>query len=181
MPTTMRRRVVLLLALTVLCGSTLFASTLVQKMDVAEVCSRADMIFRGTVLSAKAGQIEAGGGTLATVTYQIEVTEAFQGDFITKGDQKVAEITMLAPGKDQSVGELKRFAMLADLPTLEVGGDYLLMTSRPSAAGLSAPIGLGQGCYTISGKGEGLTAVNALGEAFSYNELAGAISAALAQ
>ena len=176
-----RRRAVFMLALAVLCGSTLFASTLVQKMDVAEVCARADKIFRGTVISATPGSIEAGGGTLATVTYRIEVTEAFQGDFITKGDQRVAEITMLAPQKGEDIGDLRRFAVLADLPTLEVGNDYLLMTSTPSAAGLSAPIGLGQGCYHVTGKGSEETAVNALGEAYSYADLAGAISAAVGQ
>ena len=176
-----RRRAAGLLALAILCGSTLHAATLVQKMDLAEVCSRADRIFRGTVISAQPGEVEAGGGTLAVVTYQIKVDEAFQGDFVTKGDESMVELTMLAPQKAQNVGELQRLPALGDVPALTVGGDYLLMTSRPSAIGLSAPIGLGQGCYEVKGKGDQLTAVNALGETFAYRELAGAIRAAVTQ
>ncbi len=156
-------------------------ATMVQKMDLGEVCSRADRIFRGTVLSATQGGVEAGGATLATVAYRLRVTEAFQGEFITKGDQKMAEITMLSPMKSIDADGQRWFSPLGDLPRLEVGGDYLLMTSRPSALGLSVPIGLAQGCYTIQGKGEELTAVNALGETFKYQEIAGAIRAALEQ
>jgi len=156
-------------------------AALVQKMDLGEVCSRADRIFRGTVTSAVQGEVEAGGTTLATITYQIMVSDAFQGEFITKGDQKMAEITMLAPAKSVEVNGQKSFPALADLPRLEVGGDYVLLTSRPSNIGLSAPIGLGQGCYSIQGKGEDVVAVNELGETFNYQEMASAIRAALQQ
>ena len=55
------------------------------------------------------------------------------------------------------------------------------MTSRPSAIGLSAPIGLAQGCYEVKGKGDQQVAVNSLGESFAYQELAGAIRAAVSQ
>lgn len=176
-----RRRAILLLTLAIVLGSTLHASTLVQKMDMPEVCSRADKIFRGTVVSATPGSIEAGGATLPTITYRMTVTEAFQGNYITKGDQSMAEITMLGRMKGVEVDGVRSMPLLQDMPVLDVGGDYLLMTSRPSAAGLSAPIGLAQGCYAISGKGEGLTAVNGVGESYDYNEMAGAIRAALEQ
>ena len=168
------RAVILVVALAVLCGPSVQAS-LVQKMDLAEVCTRADKIFRGTVLSATTGTVEAGGGTLPTVTYRIRVSEGYQGHFITKGDIQIAEVTML--------GRIKagNSSPLADFPVLAVGGDYLLMTTPPSAIGLSAPVGLGQGCYTISGKGESQIATDGLGNSINYAELAAALQAALAQ
>ena len=64
---------------------------------------------------------------------------------------------------------------------LAVGGDYLLMTTQPSAIGLSAPVGLGQGCYTISGKGDARMATDGLGNSINYAELTAALQAALAQ
>jgi hypothetical protein len=156
-------------------------AAMVQKMDLGEVCSRAANIFRGTVLSEVPGTVEAGGATLPTVTYTVKVSEAFQGDFQTKGDQQYAEITMLGSVKPVQVGGQRSFPALADMPRLDVGKDYLLMTSSPSAIGLSAPIGLAQGCYAIQGKGENQTAVNELGETFNYQAMASAIRAAVAQ
>lgn len=164
------KTVVCLLALALAFGA-LAQASLVQKMDLGEVCARADKIFRGTVVSAKSGSIEAGGGELPTITYVIKVNEAFQGEFTTKGDDQYAELTTLGRFKTRVI----------DMPELEVGGDYLLMTSRPSAIGLSAPIGLGQGCFTISGKGDALTATDGYGNSANYAELADQIRAALEQ
>lgn len=164
------RSVYLALALALVVGAVAQAS-LVQKMDLGEVCARADKIFRGTVVSATEGTVEAGGGQLPTVTYLIKVEEGFQGEFITKGGEQYAEVTMLGNFKTRGI----------ELPELRVGGNYLLMTSRPSAIGLSAPIGLGQGCFTISGKGQDLTATDGFGNSIKYSEIAGRIRAALEQ
>ena len=175
-----KNRIVLsLLALALVAAS--LQAAFVERMDLAEVCSRADKIFRGTVISVTPGEIEAGGAVFPTVTYRLKVSEAFQGEFEAKGDLRMAEITMLAPVKSITVGDQRSLSPIGDLPRLEVGGDYLLMTSRPSAIGLSAPIGLDQGTYTIQGKGNALTAVNALGETFNYQAMASAIRAAVTQ
>ena len=172
------KTVVLVLAIALVFGA-LAQASLVQKMDLPEVCARADKIFRGTVLSATEGAIEAGGGELPTVTYRIRVSEAFQGDFRTKGDIQIAVVTMLGKMKSETIDGVQRRSPLPDLPALSVGGDYLLMTPYPSAIGLSSPIGLGQGCYSISGKGDAMMATDGLGNSVNYQELADQIRAAL--
>ena len=156
-------------------------AAMVQKMDLPEVCARADKIFRGTVLSAHEGTVQAGGGELPTVTYYIKVDESFQGEFETKGDSSIAEIKMLGNAKPRNVDGARSFPAVRYLPQLEVGRDYLLMTSRPSAIGLSAPIGLGQGCFTISGEGGAEVATDGFGKTINYAELVSAIQGALAQ
>lgn len=147
-------------------------AALVQKMELPEVCARADKIFRGIVLSAKEGTTEAGGGVLPTMTYTIKVTENYQGEYVTKGDLTVAEITTL--GRVKATG-----SPLADLPELEIGRDYFLMMTSPSPIGLSAPVGLGQGCYTVSGKAGQEIATDGYGNTVNYAELASAVQAAL--
>ena len=168
------RTLILLIALAVLCGPSVHAE-LVQKMTLLEICGRADKIFRGTVLSAAKGTVEVGGGTLPTVTYTLRVDEAYQGEFIDNGDHQIAEVTMLGRIKTENSSPLAGF------PVLEVGGGYVLLTTPPSAIGLSAPVGLGQGYYTISGKGKNEVATNGLGNSISYADLVARIQAVLGQ
>lgn len=136
------------------------ATTLLQ-LDLEQLVDRADKIYRGTVLSARAGTVEAGGGTLPTVTYKIEVDEAFKGDFETVKGRQIAEIRMLGKFPSVRAGNAERVSVIADLPTLEVGKDYLLITTLPSAAGLSTTVGLGQGAFSVFGKAGEELAVNA--------------------
>ena len=92
------RAVLLALALALVVGAVAQAS-MVQQMSLGEVCAKADKIFRGTVLSVTEGKVAAGGGFLPTVTYRVKVVDAVQGDFQTKGDSQVTEITMILSPK----------------------------------------------------------------------------------
>ncbi|HSG40426.1 MAG TPA: hypothetical protein VLE27_12370, partial [Thermoanaerobaculia bacterium] len=47
-----------------------------------------------------------------------------------------------------------------ELPRLQVGQDYLLLTTAPSAVGLSTTVGLGQGRFGLQGKPGQEVAVN---------------------
>jgi hypothetical protein len=156
---------------------------MVQKMGLNEMADRAGSIFRGTVVSASPGSIEAGGGTLRTVDYVIEVTEGFKGSFQSKGEKSFTTIRMLSGIKGGSEGEIRRFSILPDLPQLEVGGDYLLLASTPGASGLSTTIGLGQGCFNVS-KEKAVNELNNLGlydGPVAYDVIANDIRAALGQ
>lgn len=127
----------------------------VLKMDLGELCARSNSIYRGRIVSAEAGTVSVGGTELPTMTYRVDVSDAIVGDelsFIQKGDQRIAEITMLAGGKTSNEGDLARFSKLPEMPNLEIGQEYLLMTTRPSAVGLSTTVGLGQGCFHIDDK-----------------------------
>jgi hypothetical protein len=136
------------------------ATTLLQ-MNLEQLTDRAGRIFRGTVLSVERGSLELSGATLPTITYRIRIEEAFKGDFpAVKGDLRVVEIRMVTDVKSTSAGPVRRMSLLRDLPQLEVGRNYLLFATRPSAAGLSTTVGLGQGAFNIQGAGKNETAVN---------------------
>ncbi len=159
---------------------------LVQQFNLGGLVGNADKVFRGTILGVSRGAVSVGGGTLDTVTYKIEVKESFKGAYIEKGDQRYVEVTMVTGRKSPAVvGDYRSFSVLPDALDLRVGQDYLLMTTQPSAIGLSTTVGLGQGCFSIAGVGKSETAMNAAGNrglvagssggAMSYSELAARI------
>lgn len=140
-----------------LCGP-LAAATVIQ-MNLAEMVDRADRIYRGTVLDVREGTVSVSGGELPTVTYRIRVDEAFKGTYQEVKGVQIAELKMV--GKLKSGGAPGRFSVLDDLPKLEVGRDYLLLTTPRSAIGLSTMVGLGQGRFELQGKPGHEVAVNA--------------------
>jgi hypothetical protein len=138
------------------------ATTLLQ-MDLAQLCTRADRIFRGTVLSARVGTIEAGGAQIPTVTYRIDVSESFKGEYQSIKGRRIADIRMIGKPATTASGSSQLFAVLRDVPHLKVGETYLLLTTPPSAAGLSTTVGLGQGRFRLTGKAGTEEAVNDFG------------------
>ena len=130
----------------------LSAATVVQ-LNLEQMVDRADKIFRGTVLDAREGTVQAGGGELPVVTYRLRVDEEFKGAFEEVKGVRIAEVRMLGKLKPaSSSGTARSLPPLTDLPRLEVGRDYLLLTTPESAAGLSTTIGLGQGRFELKGK-----------------------------
>jgi len=131
----------------------------VQQLNLEEMVDRAGRIFRGTVLDIREGTVQAGGAELPTVTYRIRVDEAFKGTYQTVKGLQIAEITMLGKLKPNQNAETRSLPLI-DLPKLEVGQNYLLLTTTPSAIGLSTPVGLGQGTFRVTGKPGQEVAVN---------------------
>lgn len=175
-----KRAVVLLSALVLaLVVAPIVDAAMVRKMDLAEMCQRADRVFRGRVLSVQSGTVTAGGGELPTVTYRLEVGEQFQGEFTQiKGDKTYTEVTMLGTlkNKNAEASGLERFSFMPELPTLKIGEEYVLLTTAPSAVGLSTTVGLGQGCFHISQSGKDEMTVNELGNAALSETINGAVS-----
>ncbi len=123
-----------------------------QHLKLDQMVDRSGRIFRGRVLDFQPGTVDAGGGKLPTVTYRMLVEEAFKGDFPESNDGKVVtEITMLGSLKEAKVeaGSKRRLSSLPVPPELLIGGDYLLILTAESEVGLSAPVGLGQGAFTV--------------------------------
>lgn len=141
-------------------------ATMLKHMNLGDLSRGSDKIFRGTVTAIDSTTVEAGGGRLPIVIYRITVSDAIKGDFVTKGSAKYAEIRMLAPDKmaTRSGGHM-RGSLFRDLPRLEMGGDYLLFTTRPSSKGLSTTLGLGQGLFKMVGAEGHEKAVNAFDNA----------------
>jgi hypothetical protein len=135
------------------------ASTVMQ-LNLGEMVQRADRIYRGTVLSVSAGTVAAGGGQLPVSVYQLRVDESFRGDFPEVKGIRLAEIRTLGKLASGRSGTLRSAVVLPRMPELAVGHSYLVLTTRPSAIGLSTTVGLGQGCFRISAVGKDEEALN---------------------
>lgn len=153
-------RVFLALGLTMLWVSPLRADSVIQ-LNLRELCQRADKIFRGTVIAAIPGKVRVVGGELPIVTYRIRVDESFKGDFQVVKGMRFVEVRMLAMDQAGARSSSRMAGLVSEIPRLEAGGRYLLLTTRPSAVGLSAPVGLGQGAFRIRGGAGGEEAINA--------------------
>jgi hypothetical protein len=161
---------------------------IVLQMSLDDLASRADRVFRGSVMSAEPGTTEVGGGSLPTVTYQVLVEEEFKGNYPSTDGKAMVTVTMVGNSKegDRLVNGQRRLSALPDLPELNVGENYVLFTTKPSAVGLSTTVGLGQGAFKIylSPDGQELAA-NELNNAglfngpVTYSQLASAIRAEL--
>jgi hypothetical protein len=137
----------------------LSAATVLQ-MDLGQMVGRADRIFRGTVLDVREGTVQAGGGELPVVIYRLRVEESFKGTFEEVKGLSIAEIKMVGKLKAVDTSTARFLSALPELPKLRVGQAYLLLTTAPSAVGLSTTVGLGQGAFTVIGKPGQELAVN---------------------
>jgi hypothetical protein len=73
---------------------------------------------------------------------------------------RIAEIRTLGKLNPARQGNLRSAVILPRMPELQIGRTYLVLTTRPSAIGLSTTVGLGQGCFRISQVGKEEQAVN---------------------
>ncbi len=137
----------------------------VKHQNLAEMCDEAAMIYRGKVLDIRESTKEMAGGELPVVTYRLEVSESFVGEFVEKGDKRYAEFTVAGSFKPtiRQVGDYAQLNVLPDPPALRIGEEYLLLTNAPNEHGLSNTIGMAQGCFHINGVGKAETVMNGAG------------------
>lgn len=168
-----------------LCMASFSASAaMVQKMGLSDLVGNADKVFRGTVLTKEPGTVRAGGSELNTVVYTLRVDDAIKGDFGAGKSARLVEIIMLGDLKERPAvnGQQRLFSMDIS-PDLNVGSEYVLFTTSPSAIGLSTTVGLDQGLFRVfaNENGSDMTA-NGLGNQglfggpVSYNQLKAAIN-----
>lgn len=175
----------LALALSLALVSAAASAAMVMKMGLGDLVGNADKVFRGTVLTKEPGVVAVGGTELPTVSYTIRVDDALKGQFV----KDAVSVTMLGNLKqDVSSGNVERLATLDLNPDLSIGGEYVLFTTAPSAAGLSTTVGLGQGLFRIFATADQRDlAANALDNhglfagPVQYSDLAAAIQALLDQ
>jgi len=156
-----RRCVVLFVVLLLAAGPSSVATT-VLRMNLEDLCRSAGQIFRGTVLEIEEGTLEVGGGVLPTRTFLVRVDERFKGDFATEKEVPIVEIRTIGKTPPLRSGGAQWLRTLPEPPALEVRSTYLLFVTAPSAAGLQTTVGLGQGCFHITGDAEREQAVNEL-------------------
>ena len=191
-------RVGLCLAAALTVAPSVYATTLIH-MNLKDLATRADRVFRGTVIAVDTGTVRAGGSDLPTVTYKLRVDETFKGEpSVVKDDTAYMEIRMVGTKTEGAVVNGRRhFSIFRDVPRLEMGADYVLFTTRPSA---HRPLHHGRprpGRVPIADAGKEEQAVNAFGNAglarglsasaparrgpVSYAQLAAAIRAVLGE
>ena len=146
-------------------------ATTVMQMNLEEMVQRSAQIYRGTVLSATEGTVAAGGGQLPVVTYRLQVEESFRGDIPVVKGMRIAEIQMIGKSKPVRSGTLVRASVLPRMPELAVGRTYVVFTTQPSAIGLSAIVGLGQGAFRIDQAGKDETAVNEVNNSGLFRDM----------
>jgi hypothetical protein len=143
----------------------------VMQMNLAELVQRADRIYRGTVVSATSGTVEVGGGQLPIVTYRLQVAEVIRGDVETMKGVRLTELKMIGKVATVRRGSLRSASPLPEMPQLTVGETYLVLTTRPSAIGLSTTVGLGQGLFRIAGLGKDEIAINQLNNSGLFRDM----------
>jgi hypothetical protein len=133
--------------LAMLFSATQASATSVLQMNLAELAERSDVIVRGSIIDIRELRVAVGGGDLPALRYRVEVDEAFKGAVRTEKGVAIAEFT--------TIGDFGRFAagkpLIASWPELRVGQQYLLFIAPPGPTGLTATMGIGQGCFAISG------------------------------
>ncbi len=110
------------------CGSPLLASR-VRSIALGEMTERAERIFAGRCTEVATVHDEALGQEVTVVTFEVERS--------LKGETGPA-LTLRMLG-----------AALAGLPRFEVGQEVILFLRGESAHGLSSPVGLDQGKFTV--------------------------------
>jgi len=156
------RRNVALFAVALLVASTESLATTVLRMNLEDLCRGAGRIFRGTVLEVEEGTIAVGGGILPTRTFQVRVDEGLKGDFATEKEVPVVEFRTIGKTQPRRSGRVQWLRTLPEPPALAAGSTYLLFVTAPGALGLSTTVGLGQGCFHVTGDAEREEAVNEL-------------------
>jgi hypothetical protein len=151
-----------ILALSLLAAAPAQAVT-VEKLDLGQIVEQAGSIVIVTVLDARPSSVPVGSAELPVTLYSVHVEEALAGALPLAEDGTASILRFLRnPGTVERDGLLHR-SNLPELPRLRVGGRYLLLTTTPSLVGLSAPVGLEQGVFRLTGKPGAETAVNGLG------------------
>jgi hypothetical protein len=173
------RRLAPVVAVVLIAAVPVVATTVIQ-MNLEEMCRRSARIYRGTVLSAAEGSVAVGGGQLPVVTYRLRVEEAFRGDIPVVKGMRIAEIQMLGKSKPVRLANLVRASALPVMPQLAVGRTYLVFTTQPSAIGLSAIVGLGQGAFRIDQAGKNEVAVNEVNNSGLFRDMAAPAGRSLA-
>jgi len=161
---------------------------MVAQMNLGEMTFNAGMIARVEVLDVEQTSMTLGGGELPVIEYTFAVVDPIKGEFDTSKGTAVITVRMVGSLKEPPpVNGVQHVSVLPEMPRLQIGHDYLLLTTEPSAIGLSAPVGLGQGTFGIYTESKVEMAVNELGNAglfagpVTYDELVAAINAELGQ
>jgi len=135
-----------------------FATTMLQ-MNLEDMASQSDKIFRGTLVEVKQSKVIMGGGEVSTVVYKFRVDELFKGEVETVKGVQIAEVQMVGTLEKQQAGK----RVVDGFPLYKVGDEYLMLVAPAGRSGLTTTMGLGQGSFHIYRDGKDELAVNEFG------------------
>ena len=127
-------------------------AAMVRKMNLQSLCDSAGTIARVEVVAVEEATVPVPDGEMPVRVYTLNVRDALKGVSEADRERGTFTLTMLDAARlprTKSGGNLQHIAVLPGLPVLEPGGEYLLLTTVPSAGGLATTVGLGQGLFHI--------------------------------
>ncbi len=143
---TMRRFSRLIPVLAILSTASLWSTSL-RVVNLPEIMEVSTRIFRGRCLSAKTLQESPIG--LPVVEYTFQITDGVKG-------VKTGETLVFRQVQTSARGQRG----LPGVPSYRKGDDLVLFLAGDSEVGLTSPVGLGQGTFTLKETPQGVMAVN---------------------
>ncbi len=117
--------------------------TSIEKMNLLEMVNRAGRIIVGTCVAvAEKTMPTANGGEIAYTSYTFAVSKSIKGQVGAMMELR----QFLYPGAN-SAGRVN--TKIVGMPSYRVNEEYLLILTSESSLGLSAPVGLPQGCFQV--------------------------------
>ncbi len=138
----------------------------VRPMTLEEMTERAGRIFSGQCTGVRVVEQTGRGMPVTEVTFRVDRT--------LKGAPGGA-LTFRQPGGQDNAGGTERGVGILGLPRFRPGEEVILFLYGESASGLTSPVGLGQGKFTVVTDKAGLRwAVNDYGNRNLFRETPGA-------
>lgn len=119
----------------------------VLQLNVEQMTAQADLIVTGEVISVKEG-FDPEGRPIQNVTIQVE--EVIKGE-----SPRRLTFKQLRPFRPEERAKMGGSLVEESLPRYERGEELVLFLSAPGSLGLTAPIGIIQGKFTVTTDGEG--------------------------
>ncbi|NIR51917.1 hypothetical protein GWO43_25420 [candidate division KSB1 bacterium] len=141
---TLKIFVVIVVAL-IIGGTHLLYSTTLLHRNLKELVTIADRVFIGKCISVQGTEVQLSGGKIYATEYTFEVSESLKGSV---GD--VITFRQYGLSKPKQVGdELMYYGKIPAMPTYNENEAYMLFLGRDSKLGLTSPVGLFQGAFSI--------------------------------
>lgn len=132
------------------------SATTVLQMNLALMLEHSDRVFVGRVIDISEKKVFTAGAELPATVYKLRVSDAFKGQYQEVKGIKFTEITMIGSMKMALAGRHG----IAGFPVLKIGEEYLLLMAPNNDKGLTSTVGLGQGCFHLTGREDARVALN---------------------
>ncbi len=132
-----------------------YATTVLQ-MNLALMLDHSERVFVGQVIDISEKKVFTAGAELPATVYRLRVSDAFKGQYQEIKGIKFADVTMIGSLKMALAGRHG----IAGFPVLKLGEEYLLLVAPTNDKGLTSTVGLGQGCFHLTGREDARVALN---------------------